>query len=221
MIVPIVIVIVCILSLLLLQKKSEKKSKNEKEGQMVSAQDFLNTKDIINHVLYTKDGYCISYIQLQPPMSSLWSRREKRMRTNTIVSEISKDRFPWKLTGVSRPLDISQLINQYRQLREDTDSPIRKNILKQEMQNLQMKVGAGEAVERQFYIQYWMEEKEGVEVELLERARQIISAYEAIGVYAHLLDKPEIIRFCNLIHNPTYINVEDLDINPSMPIINE
>ena len=169
--------------------------------------------------MYTKDNYCISYIQLQPPMSSLWSKREKRMRTNTIVAEASKDRKPWILTAVSRPMDITQLISQYRQLRDETTNPVRKKLLKQEMKELQKKVGKGEAIERQFYLKIWIQCKDGAELDLLERARQIIASYEAIGITGHILDKPEIIKFCNLVHNPAYINTDDLSVEPGMPVI--
>lgn len=152
-------------------------------------------------------------------MSSLWSKREKRMRTNTLVAEVSKERKPWKLTAVSRPMDITQLINQYQQLRDETDNPIRKNLLKQATKNLQKKVGAGEAVERQFYIQIWAPNVEGAELEMLERARQVVEAYASIGVVGQILYKPDIIRFCNLIHNPAYINTEDVAVTPGMPMI--
>lgn len=143
------------------------------------------------------------------------------MKTNTLVAEVSKDRQPWVLTAVSRPMDISQLISQYRQLRDDTDNPIRKKLLKQEMNELQKKVGGGEAIERQFYVKIWMLNKEGAETELLERARQIVSAYESVGITGQILKKPDIIRFCNLVHNPAYINVEDAGSDPSLPLIVE
>ncbi len=220
MIVSLIILALCIGAMVILTL-SEKKTKktNQNTSQVVSAQDFINVRDIVNHVLYTRDDYCISYIRIQPPMSSLWSRKEKRMKTNTLVAEVSKDREPWTLTAVSRPMDISQLINQYKQIRDETDNPIRKRILKQEMNELQNKVGAGEAIERQFYIKIWTKNKEGAEVELFERARQIESSYQSIGVVTHLLKKADIIRYCNLVHNPAYTNVEDSNVEPSFVML--
>lgn len=221
MIFPIIIIMLCLGGLALVSVSGKSKSTVKDNGTEVSAQDFINVVDIADHVLYTRDNYCISYVRLQPPMSSLWSRREKRMKTNTLVAEVSKDRQPWILTAVSRPMDISQLISQYRQLRDDTDNPVRKKLLKQEMYELQKKVGGGEAVERQFYIKIWTQNREGAETELLERARQIVSAYSSIGITGHILKKPDIIRFCNLVHNPAYINAEDTNTEPGFPIITE
>lgn len=219
MIIPIIIVVLCIVFLFVLMGSGKKQPSNKEEGTLVSAQDFINVRDIVGHVLYTRDNYCMSYIRLQPPMSSLWSRRDKRMRTNTLTAEASKDRKPWKLTAVSRPMDITQLVNQYQQLRDETENPIRKKILKQEMMNLQSKVGGGEAVERQFYIQIWAPYKEHVEEELLERARQVASIYESIGIVCQVLKKPDIIRFCNLVHNPAYINIEDTIAEPALTMV--
>lgn len=221
MIFPIIIILVCFAGMVLLSMSGKNKSTAKDTGTEVSAQDFINVADIVDHVLYTRDNYCISYVRLQPPMSSLWSRREKRMKTNTLVAEVSKDRQPWILTAVSRPMDISQLISQYRQLRDDTDNPVRKKLLKQEMNELQKKVGGGEAIERQFYIKIWTQNREGAEAELLERARQVVSAYASIGITGHILKKPDIIRFCNLVHNPAYINAEDTNAEPGFPIITE
>lgn len=219
MIIPIVIVVLCILFLFILMGNTKKQTDTKKEGTLVSAQDIINVRDIVGHVLYTRDNYCISYIRLQPPMSSLWSRRDKRIRTNTLTAEASKDQKPWKLTAVSRPMDITQLVNQYQQIRDETEDPVRKKILKQEMSNLQGKVGGGEAVERQFYIQIWEPRKEHVEEELLERARQVAAIYESIGVVCQILKKPDIIRFCNLVHNPAYINIEDTSSEPAFTMM--
>lgn len=219
--IPIIIVVCCMAILLFMSFAPGKKKISNGSGVAVSAQDFLNVRDIVDHILYTRDDYCISYVRIHPPMSSLWSKREKKSKTNTLVAEISKDREPWTLSAVSRPMDISQLINQYRQLRDSTDNPIRKNLLKLEMRELQNKVGAGEAVERQFYIKVWIQNREGAEGELYDRCRQIVSAYEAVGITSEILKKPDIIRYCNLVHNPAYINVEDTNTTPVFPMITE
>ena len=218
MIIAFLILVICIAFLVLFNLHSRKKKKDD--TKVVSAQEFLNVVDIGKNILYTPDKF-IAYIRLQPPMSSLWSRREKRMKTNTLVAEISKDREPWVLTAVSRPMDVTYLINQYRLKREQTDNVIRRNILKQEMEELQDKVGSGQAVERQFYIKIWTDIKSGAEEELLKRAQHIINAYASIGVIGSLLRKQEIIPFCNLVHNPSYINFDGGETTPSMPMITE
>lgn len=218
---PIIIMAICIIFLIFMVLMSKDSKKKKKSGIEVTAQDFMNVRDIIDHVLYTQDGYCISYVRLQPPMSSLWSKREKRMKTNTIVAEASKLQSDWMVDAVSRPMDITYLVNQYRTLRDNTDNPYRKKLLKEEIKELQNKVVAGEAVERQFYLKIWEPLKDGVEAELLERARQWVSTYESIGISASVLNKPDIIRFCNLVHNPAYINVESDVIETTIPTIQQ
>ncbi len=218
MIFPIMILVICMIFLFFLQMMGKEKKKTD--VKQVSAQDFIQLKTIEKNILYTADDKCIAFIRLQPPMSSLWSKKEKRMKTNTIVAEMSKDREPWSLNAVSRPMDINYLVNQYKVTREQTDNPIRKNLLKQETWELQEKVGSGQAVERQFYIKIWSD-KPGAEQELLNRAQKIISAYEKIGVASKLLNRQEIIPYCNLVHNPSYINVDQLDTMPGMPMIME
>lgn len=217
---PLVMILICVafLGVILVMSTGGKK---KTEGVEVAAQDFMNVRDIVDHVLYTMDDYCISYVKIQPPMSSLWSKQEKRMKTNTIVAEASKDREGWMLTAVSRPMDITYLVNQYRTLRDNTDNPYRKKILKEETRELKKKVIAGEAVERQFYLKIWEPLGDGVETDLLERARQLVSVYESVGIAASVLNKPDIIRFCNLVHNPAYINVESESAESTVPMIRE
>lgn len=218
---PIIIMVICAAFLCMMMMMSRNSKKKKESGVEVTAQDFMNVRDIIDHVLYTQDGYGISYVRLQPPMSSLWSKREKCMKTNTIVAEASKHQSDWMVDAVSRPMDITYLVNQYRTLRDNTDNPYRKKLLKEEIRELQNKVVAGEAVERQFYLKIWAPLKDGVEVELLERARQWVSTYESIGISASVLSKPDIIRFCNLVHNPAYINVESETIETAIPMIRQ
>ncbi|MGN0494957.1 MAG: hypothetical protein ACI4GW_01895 [Lachnospiraceae bacterium] len=219
MILSFIILVTCVVFLCFFTMQTNGKRKKDDSIKLVSAQDFINVKDIEKNILYTADNKCIAYIRLQPPMSSLWSRREKRMKTNTLVAEISKDREPWVLSAVSRPMDITYLINQYKHMREQTDNVIRKNLLKQEMMELQDKVGSGQAVERQFYIKIWADNKPGAEEKLLTRAHQIIGAYESIGVTGNLLKKQDIIPYCNLVHNPSYINLDTTDTSPGIPMI--
>lgn len=221
MIIAMFTVAICLSLLFLISVSGNEKKKKADDGQMMSAQDFLGVEDIRDRILYRTDNLCMAYIRLQPPMSSLWSKSEREMKTNTLVAECSKDRKPWSLTAVSRPMDITQLTNQYKHMRDDTSNPIRKKLLKQEIKELQNKVGAGEAIERQFYIKIWEENKDGVEQELLEHAKMIIANYESVGIVAQLVKKPDIIRFCNLVHNPEYINMEDTNDEPGMPMIVE
>ena len=98
---PLVMILICVafLGVILVMSTGGKK---KTEGVEVAAQDFMNVRDIVDHVLYTMDDCCISYVKIQPPMSSLWSKQEKRMKTNTIVAEASKDREGWMLTAVLR-----------------------------------------------------------------------------------------------------------------------
>lgn len=209
-----IIVSICFIAVFTFMDKPK-----ERTVKQMSVQNLINVADIKGHVLYTNDNQCIAYVRLQPPMLSLWTDSEKKMKTNVLMAEISKIRTDWMLNAVSRPLDVSQLINSYQDMRDATDDLNRKKVLKQEMHELQKKVGTGEAVERQFYLKFWTNNSEDAEQELYERGKQFISAFEAIGVVSELLKEGDIIRFCNLVHNPAYISEEDLDIIPTLPMI--
>lgn len=186
------------------------KKENTKED---SVQQFVNVIDIKDKFLYTKDGYIMSYIQIPSIDINLLSEREKRNKGNTLTAEFSAIDKILKFLAISRPVDISPLLAEYQQIYSATSNLKQKELLKHEMKSITNFALSGEIVERQFYIMIWEKCEEGIEIDITKRAMEIIYMFESAGIKASILTEKDIIRLCNLINNPTFVNLEGTSVD--------
>lgn len=219
-IIPIIIIIVCLIGgAVVFLKKDKKKSRETLNKDEQTANDFVNVKDIKDRFLYTRDGQIIMYIKINPISIDLFSEREKKQLNKTLTAEISSEQKPFKFLAVSRPVDISPLINEYTQIIASTSDQKQKDLLRNEMMVMSNYALSGDVVERQFYIMLWEEYEEGVERDLSKRCYEFISKFESGSIRCEILKEQEIVRLCNLINNPTYSNIEDSEFQATIPLL--
>lgn len=199
--------------------KTAPKASKYKTKEELTAQEFVNVKDITDKYLYTRDGLVFMYIRVYPISPDLLSRREKRTLTRQLTAEISAEPFKFGFIALSRPVDISPLIKEYSELLSESNDPIQKEILKSEMQAMSNYALCGEVVERQFYIKIWEKYSEGIENELQKRAFSILGYFTAVNINGEILKEDDIIRLSNLITNPAYVHIESTNVHATMPII--
>ena len=198
--------------------KSTKINKNKTLPE-ITAQEFVNVKDITDKYLYTRDGLVFTYVRIYPISPDLLSRREKRTLTRQLTAEISAEPFKFGFMALSRPVDISPLIKEYSELLSESNDPIQKEILKNEMQAMSNYALSGEVVERQFYIKIWEKYSEGSENDLQKRAFSILGYFTAVSINGEILKEDDIVRLSNLITNPAYVHIESTNVRAAMPII--
>lgn len=219
-IIPIIMIIVCLIGgAVVFVKKTKRKSKEILNKDDQTANDFVNVKDIKDRFLYTRDGQIIMYIKINPISIDLFSEREKKQLNKTLTAELSSEQKPFKFLAVSRPVDISPLINEYTQIIASTSDQKQKDLLRNEMMVMSNYALSGDVVERQFYIMLWEEYEEGVERDLSKRCYEFISKFESGSIRCEILKEQEIVRLCNLINNPTYSNIEDSEFQATIPLL--
>lgn len=197
----------------------EKANKPEESVMENSVQRFVNVIDIRDKFLYTRDGYIISYIQVPSIDINLLSEREKRNKANTLTAEFSAIDKIIKFLAISRPVDISPLLSEYQQIYSSTSNLKQKELLRFEMQSITNFAMSGEIVERQFYIMIWEKYQKGIEMDINKRAMEIVSMFESALIKATILTERDIIRLCNLINNPTFVNLEETSVDQTIPFI--
>ncbi|EMS72237.1 hypothetical protein [Ruminiclostridium cellobioparum] len=201
------------------EKSKHTKPNKNKTLPEITAQEFVNVKDITDKYLYTRDGLVFTYVRIYPISPDLLSRREKRTLTRQLTAEISAEPFKFGFMALSRPVDISPLIKEYSELLSESNDPIQKEILKNEMQAMSNYALSGEVVERQFYIKIWEKYSEGSENDLQKRAFSILGYFTAVSINGEILKEDDIVRLSNLITNPAYVHIESTNIRAAMPII--
>lgn len=222
-IILIIIIVICIVAIVatMFFFKKEEKQKSKVSLEKKTANEFVNVKDIRDKFLYTLDGYVITYIKIHPISIDLFSYREKRQLSKTLTAELSSERKMFKFLAVSRPVDISPLINEYMDILSNTNEQKQKEILRHEMIVMSNYALSGEVVERQFYIMLWEKFQFGIEQELAKRAHEMVSKFENSNIRCEILKQQEIARLCNLINNPAYVYIEDQSFESTIPILNQ
>jgi len=184
-----------------------------------SIHDLINIRDIKDHFLYTNDNKICAYFKVNPISVDLYSQREKKQLCQLLSSQLASEQRPFKFLAVSRPVDISPLISDYSQIWSLTDNSVVKDILSNEMTVMMNFAHSGEVVQRQFYFMLWEEWTTGIERDLLKRVNDFRNKFISCRLTGDVLKQQEIVRLCNLVNNPAYSAVEDMDFEANIPTI--
>ena len=85
-----------------LKKKKKMTEQEEKKlFRAMTANEFINIRDVREQFLYTKSGHVFAYIRIQPVALELLSEREKRNKIATFSSEFSNETSPYKLFAIT------------------------------------------------------------------------------------------------------------------------
>lgn len=221
MLFPLLMLLLCLFGggvVLFFIRFGKRRTKVSKDVALQTAQQFVNVQDIQGNFLYTVDGWMLSYLRIFPISLDLLSLSEKRQLIRKLTAELSSIRFPFKFLAVSRPVDISPLITDLSSLLPGADAK-QKELLRQELQEMNQFAISGEVVERQFYISLWQRQESSSERELLEKSKRLTQHFEDAGIQAQLLKQHDIVRLCNLVNNPSYSHLDHPEVNDLLPLL--
>lgn len=187
--------------------------------QQLTASEITNVLDIRDKFLYSWDGQIFTYLKITPVSLDLLSAREKEVLSSVLSAEISRETKPFKLIALSRPVDITPLLDEYALLLSSSSDEKQKELLRLEMKQMKEYMNSGEVVQRQFFIVLWDKYYPGCEAEMLKRTKDFAISFEAANVGCEILNEDGIITLCNMINNPAFIHLEDTDYKEHIPII--
>jgi len=221
MLLPILILLLCLFgggAVLFLLRAGKRRTQPITDQAVQTAQQFINVKDIRDHFLYTTNNWMLTYLRIFPISLDLLSLAEKKLLIRKLTAELSSIRFPFKFLAVSRPVDLSPLITDLSSLLPSADA-MQKELLRQEIQEMNSLAQSGEIVERQFYLTLWQRQEQGSERDLLEKAKRLVQHFEDAGIHVQLLKQQEIVRLCNLVNNPAYSHLEMTELEEALPFL--
>ena len=223
---PIIMICVCallgggtLIFLKLSAKHKKSKNKDKEELAQITANEFVNVKDIRGNFLYTRDNLALAYLKIYPISTELFSKNEKRLIAKQLTVSLSSAQYPFQLLAVSRPVDISPLLSELSATLTSSSDVKQKELLKQEIVEMGAFALSGEVVERQFYIKIWDRVSDGVERDLLQKLKLLGGYFSDSGIQTEILQQQDIVRLCNLVNNPAYVHLEDSGINAAIPIL--
>ena len=219
MLLPIIMICVCallgggtLIFLKLSAKHKKSKNKDKEELAQITANEFVNVKDIRGNFLYTRDNLALAYLKIYPISTELFSKKQ-------LTVSLSSAQYPFQLLAVSRPVDISPLLSELSATLTSSSDVKQKELLKQEIVEMGAFALSGEVVERQFYIKIWDRVSDGVERDLLQKLKLLGGYFSDSGIQTEILEQQDIVRLCNLVNNPAYVHLEDSGINAAIPIL--
>jgi hypothetical protein len=176
---------------------------NELSPKEISANQFINIKNIIGNILYTNDGYVFSYIKLMPISIDLLSPTEKKLFINTLTAELSSETKPFQFFAISQSVDINKLIENLNNKKgEISNDNTRKKLIYNEVNQITSFSISGDIIERQFYFIIWEKLSEDSELLLRRRANDLSYKFQTCGIEANILDTQNIYILLNLFSHP-------------------
>lgn len=195
---------------------TKKPSANKKtKTAMETAQEFMKVERIEDSSLYTTDGNRTMFIKVEGVSVDLLSESEKEHLVKQLTAELSSLNLAFKFTALSRPVDITPIIERMMDKIEEADET-RKLLLKHEVNFLNEFSLGGEITERNFYISLW-ESVKGKDLE--KNIGLFVEKLDNVGIKCSIAGDREIVRILNLLHNPRYTHLEDLDTEKTFPMI--
>ncbi len=167
-----------------------------------TAQELINVVDIKNKLLYTRDGYAMAHIKIEPISINLLSHSEQKKLTSILTSSFSDLNSPFKIMAVSSPLDITNFLEEYNELLVNCTNVHQKKILRNSILEMSNYAMEGKVVERNFYMIIWEKANEDGEERLKKNVDNIIEKLNGTEIKAEQSQDHEIIRLCNLVNNP-------------------
>ena len=195
------------------------KKKRQVDKKVITAQQFINVKDIKGEILYSKDNHIFCYIKIHPVSIDLLSDNEKMSFCKNLSAELSSERKPYKFFAISRPIDISALIDENLKIYAQSTDMVQKSLLSEEIGVYNHYALSGDVIERQFYLIIWERVEDDGEITLIKRAKEFVSKLKACNVVTEIIGEQQIIQLCNLFANPAYAHLESYDIKATVPIM--
>ena len=191
----------------------------KKKEKQRSCNDEINILDIKNNAIYTRDNYVIMALKLNSINIQLFSKRELTQKVKEITSELSSDLRELKFLSISRPVDVTELVEKLREILSKSDIQKQKNLLKQNIKETIRLTITGEVVERQNFITIFEKNSDTAEKELLKRAMDLVNKFGNCGIKVDILNEQELIQLCNSTLNINFAFREDNEFEEKIPYL--
>lgn len=174
--------------------------------------------DIKNNYIYTFDGHTIAILKIETINTSLLTNKEKINLINELSSNLADETEEMKFYIMPSAIDITKFQDNILKVSENTDNPIRKRLLREELQDMQIRALNGEIIKKQCYLIINKKTDDNCEKELLKRSIALEKKFSNCNIKLELLDETELIRLCNSFLNMNYAMREnELDMEEKIP----
>lgn len=183
---------------------NKKNTKNE-----ISANLFLNIRDIQSNFLYTIDDKVICYLKIFPKNCKLMSKEEKYSHARILTSNLASELRQFKILTTNRPVDLQKNQDFQAYLMENEDNSKKFSLLNLRSKSFGFLSITGKALESEIFMMIWEKDDDNVEQNLIKRINELKMKFTNSGYNTQILEEKEIIQLVNSYTNPTFAYSED------------
>ena len=201
---------------------NKKKDKEEqlKLKRTITANEFVNVRDIRDNIVYTKDNHLFMYLKIQPISLELLSPKERKIKGKQFSAEFSAIKGSYKIFSISRPVDVSFMLQHLQELYLNSTNQKQKEMNMNKIREVNQLALSGEILENQFFCVLWVQNnKKDSDRELLKKSNEIIARFKVCEMNVSICNHSDIVKLLNLFGNPNYAHLEDNDIGEHMPFV--
>lgn len=182
-----------------------------KNKPTMTANKFLNIKDIQGNFLYTIDGKVLAYLKIYPKNCKLMSKEEQKNHAQILTRNFASELKPFKLYFTNRPVNLQRNQDYQAELMDKEKNATKFTLQGKRSRSFGNLSVRGKALESEIYLIVWGENTEYIEQELIKRLNDLKMKFTNSGYRTEILEERLIIQLVNSYTNPDVAYVENQD----------
>lgn len=180
-----------------------------KSKPTITANKFLNIKDIQGNFLYTIDGKVLAYLKIYPKNCKLMSKEEQKNHAQILTRNFASELKPFKLYFTNRPVNLQRNQDYQAELMDKEKNATKFTLQGKRSRSFGNLSVRGKALESEIYLIVWGENTEYIEQELMKRLNDLKMKFTNSGYRTEILEERLIIQLVNSYTNPDVAYIEN------------
>ena len=189
----------------------DKLIKAVKSKPTITANKFLNIKDIQGNFLYTIDGKVLAYLKIYPKNCKLMSKEEQKNHAQILTRNFASELKPFKLYFTNRPVNLQRNQDYQAELMDKEKNALKFSLQGKRSRSFGNLSVRGKALESEIYLIVWGENTEYIEQDLIKRLNDLKMKFTNSGYRTEILEERLIIQLVNSYTNPDVAYIENQD----------
>ncbi|QZT33714.1 hypothetical protein HUR95_16065 [Caldalkalibacillus thermarum TA2.A1] len=173
--------------------QEEERDEEKRKGSENDIQELMPFKKIENGLIWREDGSIQAVIGVDSLHYHLLSENEKRTIDGALASLLSSLSFPVQPLSITRPVDLGDYVDALKNVLDEAPESM-KEYGQDHILFLEEKTRQEVLIKYDYFVfgVEHMEDEQKMKAELDRRAGLIISGLRRAGMYARVLDTPEV-----------------------------
>ena len=180
-----------------------------KNKPTITANRFLNIKDIQGNFLYTIDGKVLAYLKIYPKNCKLMSKEEQKSHAQILTRNFASELKPFKLYFTNRPVNLQRNQDYQAELMDKEKNALKFSLQGKRSRSFGNLSVRGKALESEIYLIVWGDNTEYIEQDLIKRLNELKMKFTNSGYKTEVLEERLIIQLVNSYTNPDVAYIEN------------